>query len=392
MGVLSFMNPPGKALWMAVVSACLGLPATIAYGGIIDDSANDADHLALAAQSQYDPVGVVKRLNNQSQLVVDSSGILIAPDWVLTAAHTIPSGNPQPTDTWTFGSEVRHIDQAIRHPSYGGDIANGFDLALHKLDAPITSITPASLYTGSAASLVGQTLTYVGFGRTGTGSTGDTQPAGAKRAGLNEADQAGYTLNPGPSQTVYSSNIIFADMDDPPGGIPYGNPLGSSMPINLEYLIALGDSGGGLFVEDNGEFFLAGVHSVLIDFDPTGTIGYGDVMGSTTIAAALTWINNTIAPPPVIGDLNGDGFVGIDDLNIILSNWNQSVTPGSLLDGDPSNDGFVGIDDLNTVLGNWNAGTPPNLNQLDGLVPEPGTATAFGIIFTGLVYRRTRRG
>lgn len=76
----------------------------------------------------------------------------------------------------------------------------------------------------------------------------------------------------------------------------------------------------------------------------------------------------------LLGDLDGDGFVGINDLNIILSNWNQSVPPGNPL-ADPSGDGFVGIDDLNTVLGNWNAGTPPG----DALAnaPEPGAATLF---------------
>jgi hypothetical protein len=69
------------------------------------------------------------------------------------------------------------------------------------------------------------------------------------------------------------------------------------------------------------------------------------------------------------GDLNNDGFVGITDLNIVLSNWNQSVASGNPLMGDPSGDGYVGIDDLNTVLGNWNAGTPLTANA----VPEPAS-------------------
>ncbi|GAB4190928.1 MAG: hypothetical protein Kow00105_05130 [Phycisphaeraceae bacterium] len=66
-----------------------------------------------------------------------------------------------------------------------------------------------------------------------------------------------------------------------------------------------------------------------------------------------------IEPQTIAGDLDGDGFVGIADLNIVLGNWNQNVTAGSLAEGDPSGDGFVGIEDLNTVLGNWNAGTSP---------------------------------
>ena len=71
----------------------------------------------------------------------------------------------------------------------------------------------------------------------------------------------------------------------------------------------------------------------------------------------------------IIGDLDGDRFVGINDLNIVLGNWNQNVPPADPL-ADPSADGFVGIDDLNVVLGNWNAGTPPT-NTAN--IPEPAT-------------------
>jgi len=79
--------------------------------------------------------------------------------------------------------------------------------------------------------------------------------------------------------------------------------------------------------------------------------------------------------PGVAGDLDGDGFVGIDDLNLVLGAWNQNVSAGN--PEDPSGDGFVGIDDLNVVLGNWNAGVPP-VNGAN--VPEPGTAVVMGLV------------
>jgi len=68
------------------------------------------------------------------------------------------------------------------------------------------------------------------------------------------------------------------------------------------------------------------------------------------------------------GDLDGDGFIGIIDMNIILSVWNSdgSLDPRADINGD----GYVGIDDLNTVLGNWNAGTPPSIHDD---IPEPST-------------------
>lgn len=85
----------------------------------------------------------------------------------------------------------------------------------------------------------------------------------------------------------------------------------------------------------------------------------------------------------LVGDLDLDGFVGITDLNLVLSNWNLTITPGN--PPDPSGDGFVGIEDLNVVLGNWNAGTPPS----DTNVPEPGAWALFGLVVA--VSLNTRR-
>ena len=85
------------------------------------------------------------------------------------------------------------------------------------------------------------------------------------------------------------------------------------------------------------------------------------------------------------GDLDSDGFVGITDLNVVLSNWNQTVTPGDPLQGDPTGDGFVGIEDLNVVLGNWNAGTPPVAN-----VPEPSALMLLAAGIGASALRRRR--
>ncbi|MEZ6192939.1 MAG: family 10 glycosylhydrolase [Phycisphaerales bacterium] len=79
---------------------------------------------------------------------------------------------------------------------------------------------------------------------------------------------------------------------------------------------------------------------------------------ATVFLDDVAYNNGGSLTPGIDGDLDGDGFVGISDLNLILGNWNQNVTPGDVLMGDVSGDGFVGIDDLNLVLGNWNAGTP----------------------------------
>ncbi len=87
------------------------------------------------------------------------------------------------------------------------------------------------------------------------------------------------------------------------------------------------------------------------------------------------------------GDLDGDGFVGIDDLNIVLAKWNQQVAARDPLKGDPSGDGFVGIDDLNLILANWNNGTPP-LGQAQANIPEPGF---WGLLAAGSLCLSRRR-
>ncbi len=86
----------------------------------------------------------------------------------------------------------------------------------------------------------------------------------------------------------------------------------------------------------------------------------------------LTFTDGTegifLASVSIPGDLNSDGYVGLDDLDIVLDHWNQDVAYGDALAGDYSGDGFVGLDDLDAVLNNWNSGTPP----VADVIPEPG--------------------
>lgn len=55
------------------------------------------------------------------------------------------------------------------------------------------------------------------------------------------------------------------------------------------------------------------------------------------------------------GDLNGDGLVGSDDLEIVRAHWGGLVPPARLALGDPSGDGRVGGADLDLVRANWGA-------------------------------------
>ncbi len=84
------------------------------------------------------------------------------------------------------------------------------------------------------------------------------------------------------------------------------------------------------------------------------------------------------------GDLNGDGYVGLDDLDIILTNWNQAIPPANSA-ADPSDDGFVGLDDLDIVLNNWNTSIPIS-SYTD--IPEPSSLALLVIGTIALQHRR----
>lgn len=144
--------------------------------------------------------------------------------------------------------------------------------------------------------------------------------------------------------------------------------------------LAATDTGGAaLFRAFHGE------HTVEINFN--GQTYFESV--TLGPAGEVLDINLPIQLQPLAGDLDGDGFVGIADLNIVLGAWNQNVTAGDLSQGDVSGDGFVGIEDLNVLLGNWNAGPPP-IDQR--LVPAPGGFVLLGVCATWTLGVRRGRG
>jgi concanavalin A-like lectin/glucanase superfamily protein len=94
-----------------------------------------------------------------------------------------------------------------------------------------------------------------------------------------------------------------------------------------------------------------------------------------------------IDPIRIQGDLDDDGFVGISDLNIVLSHWNQTVPAGDRFLGDPSGNGFVGITDLGYVLQDWNASEAPPVELLS-TVPEPVALALMSISGAAVLVRR----
>jgi hypothetical protein len=251
-----------------------------------------------------------------------ASGVLIAPNWILTAAHVVDGYDdnaglisgvgfvpaqdpvtalpflPHPT------SPFYDIDLMVSHPNWQGSesttggLMSGYDIALMRLENPVTNIVPVTRYTGSGE--VGNVGTYAGHGMRGDGYTGMIFSDELRRAGHNMIDMVGGTG----AFTGFSSNILFGDFDNPEN--PAASSMGSSDALDLEYSIASGDSGGPVYVDFPGDGLgpiLVGINSFNGAYGPGDPfVGdnepnaqYGEFFGATRVAAFDDWINQTMA-------------------------------------------------------------------------------------------------
>jgi hypothetical protein len=170
----------------------------------------------------------------------------------------------------------------LLHPDYLEN--KTCDIAIIKLEKPLRGITRLRLNT--ATDELHDTVTGVGFGASGPASQPELVNAySIKLAGQNIIDSVGGALLNG------QSTMLYADFDSPDARKGC-NPLGSATPVELEYGIGGGDSGGPLFVSKNGELCLAGIATyapkVVDDLLKNGY--YCGIIGWTRISAFSDWI------------------------------------------------------------------------------------------------------
>lgn len=269
-------------LWFVGVTLIVlaGVCPFASAGTIRHDAADPAAYLDLAGLPEYACVGRFDMSTNWGEYM--ASGTLIAPDWVLTAGHVVADATSL---TFSIGGSIHAASKWLAHPKWRGDLLGGYDIGLVKLGTPVAdAIAPAILYAGSDE--LGAVGTAVGFGMTGTGETGAVIFDGQKRAGQNVID-ALYGNNP------RKTRLLLSDFDNPDD--PADNVFGSELPLDLEYLIAPGDSGGGVFIDLGSGPILAGVHSFIGAFDEGPDADYGDISGHIRVSAFGEWIDRVLS-------------------------------------------------------------------------------------------------
>jgi S1-C subfamily serine protease len=107
------------------------------------------------------------------------SGVAIAPDLVLTAAHCVPSTGKYRLMTFDGRRPaVKDVANVAAHPQFSGR-ADAPDLALIKLAGPVANLRPVAFSERRTPPSVGDRFIVAGFG---VGVQGDRRTAGKLRA------------------------------------------------------------------------------------------------------------------------------------------------------------------------------------------------------------------
>ncbi len=256
--------------------------------------------------------------------LISGSGVLLSSGLhLLTVAHLVDDlalANGTVVFETASGSVSRRI-QAVE--DYPGVVLNDqgvwHDLALITLEqaAPLTA-GRYDLYPGTDE--VGQTATLVGYGQAQTPSGLVLPESATRRAGENTIDATGSALAWDGFQGSLADQLFF-DYDD---GASTRDALGDLLGVanrglgSFEAMITPGDSGGGLFVEQGGDWLLAGINSFVsrlsaTDINTAADGSLGDIGAATRVSSYADWIETHTGQtqissakaitPPVIGEV-----------------------------------------------------------------------------------------
>ncbi len=216
------------------------------------------------------------------------TGTLIAPGYVLTAAHVVAGADLANVSFQVNAgtSYAMAASQIYVNPDYtastagnaAGDPTNHNDLAIIRLAGAVGADIPFyNLYSGN---LQGVDLNFVSF----AGSTT------VKQTGENIADTL-FTNVAGTNKTY------MFDFDGP--NLSTNVMGGGTLGTNREASMVNGDSGSAAFVYSQGQWQLAGINTFEATFggQSTQSGAYGTGGGGVVLAGYSSWISSVVTAP-----------------------------------------------------------------------------------------------
>ncbi|MGY0800163.1 S1 family peptidase [Lysobacter sp. A286] len=231
----------------------------------------------------------------------EGHGVLIAPQWVITAAHSVTwqskinkvvlNGIPRDVEHLVVHPGSKKLPHDLIHQARTtGDatlvmalFSTSDDIALIKLAKPVTDVAPALLHRSSAQ--VGQIVKIMGKGATGTGATGHDSSADASRR--TQLRRAFNKIT-----SAYDRWFCYT-FDKPPAA------------LRFEGVSSDGDSGGPVLMEVDGQWMLTGLTSwKVVQGNIQGDTAvfrpgkYGQVMCNVNLSHYIDWIEGVIHAKP----------------------------------------------------------------------------------------------
>jgi secreted trypsin-like serine protease len=220
----------------------------------------------------------------------EGHGVLIAPQWVVTAAHAV---------TWqseikqvTIAGVPRDVERLVIHPGYKKSpqklldqalatwdwtlfrvlLSSSDDIALLKLAQPVTDVSPVAI--NKSDDEFGQIIEIIGKGATGNGVTG-YEFSSSRRTELRRA----YN-----KVTSADGRWLCYMFDKPSDALPLEGGSGS------------GDSGGPVLLQTEKGLLLAGLTSWSDPQSTNRTPGrYGQITCNVRLSHYKDWIESIIS-------------------------------------------------------------------------------------------------
>lgn len=188
----------------------------------------------------------------------NGSGVAIAGNWVVTAAHVV-DGNK---DIFVrMGDKIFPADLVIVHKDFDDSKVGYCDIALCRCVGDFGLDFYPGLYEESDE--ISKVASVAGYGTSGSFSTGAVVSDGKRRAGSNIVART-------------ERDVLVCVLSD--------------RKTKLEFLIAPGDSGGGLFIGNR----LAGINSLVMADDGKPDSDYGDESAHTRVSIFVSWIRENM--------------------------------------------------------------------------------------------------
>ena len=245
-----------RSQWLCIALLAVAFPP---HAILIRPDRDDAEYLELATRYPSSiPLGAP-----------DGEGTLIAPRWVLTAAHMAKALQELKTaPKLSIGNASHAIEAIFIHPDWtkGGHS----DIALLLLSAAVQGVEPTPIHRAQDEG--GRTVIVVGHGYTGKIGANPARADwdGKKRAAINTVDRV----------TPRILGLRIKGNDDA---------------SDLQGAAAPGDSGGPAFIETKEGIFLVGVGYATDDANADGIVGnIGDWELYARVSAFAEWIDRTM--------------------------------------------------------------------------------------------------